>query len=146
MHTSNTPRLSLRSLLIASVLVLQVAGIFAIAQKTALAADAATTVDEQEKAAYVKKVAALKQVAEQDLAAGKKEEDVARKVDQMRRELNSKYYATVPAGLREKIHAKNLEKYGNQTGPSFEYFLAKGRSWKEIIDSASKVSSKDLGN
>ena len=122
---------------------LQVTGLFLATQQPA---NAATTLEEQEKTAYINKVAALKQVAERDLAAGQKEEDVARKVDQMRRELNSKYYETVPPDLLEKIHAKNLEKYGNKTGPSIEYFLIKGRSWKEIIDSASKVSSKDLGN
>jgi len=50
-----------------------------------------------------------------------------------------------PAPQPEAIYARNLEKYGDKLGPTVDWLRAKGKSWEEIIESASRSGGKDLG-
>jgi len=42
---------------------------------------------------------------------------------------------------RANVFARNLEKYGDKWGPTIGYFRDKGRSWDDIIESASRPNS-----
>lgn len=50
-----------------------------------------------------------------------------------------------PEPQLEAIYARNLEKYGDKLGPTVEWLRAKGKSWEQIIESASRSGGKDLG-
>lgn len=140
---------ALRTVFLTTALLCQSAAVLLFIQQPALAESSppaptagTTQAKAPTKAEYIASVTALKQVAEQQRAAGKSEEEIARDVDQRRRELNQQYYSTLPDAERKTLYASNKEKYGNEIGPDIDYFKKKGRSWREIIDSASKVSSK----
>jgi hypothetical protein len=38
--------------------------------------------------------------------------------------------------LVKLIEARNLKKYGNILGPSVDWFISRGKTWEEIIESA----------
>ncbi|MDN5205233.1 hypothetical protein QQ008_27870 [Fulvivirgaceae bacterium BMA10] len=40
--------------------------------------------------------------------------------------------------MREKIYARNLEKYGDRLGSTIDWLRKQGKTWDEIIESASK--------
>jgi hypothetical protein len=44
-----------------------------------------------------------------------------------------------------KIHERNLNKYGDKVGPTIEWYRKAGRSWDQIIETASKPGGGDLG-
>jgi len=78
-------------------------------------------------------------------AAGATPEQVARQLHQMRRELGVKYKSLTPPEKLEEIYTRNLQKYGDKLGPSIEWLRSKGKSWEQIIESASRSGGKDLG-
>ncbi|GCB04732.1 hypothetical protein [Ralstonia sp. SET104] len=140
---------ALRTVFLTTALLCQSAAVLLFVQRPALAESsppAPTAGTTQAKALtkdkYRDEVTALKQVEEQQREEGKSEEEIARNVDQKRRELNQRYYSTLPDAERKALYASNKKKYGNEIGPDIDYFKKKGRSWREISDSASKVSSK----
>ena len=95
--------------------------------------------------AYVNEVKALEDVALNMRAAGTSPEQVARQLHQMRRDLGVQYKDLTPAPQLEVIYARNLEKYGDKLGPTVDWLRAKGKSWEQIIESASRSGGKDLG-
>jgi hypothetical protein len=38
-----------------------------------------------------------------------------------------------------------MERYGDPLGPSIEWLRARGKSWDDIIESASRTGGADLG-
>ncbi|MNT71113.1 hypothetical protein D3C72_2095670 [compost metagenome] len=72
-------------------------------------------------------------------------EQVARALHQLRRDLGVQYKNLTPAEILETIYARNLEKYGDKLGPSIDWLRANGKSWDEIIETASRPGGKDLG-
>ena len=38
-----------------------------------------------------------------------------------------------------------MEKYGDKLGPTIEYLRAQGKTWEQIIESATRAGGKDLG-
>jgi len=76
--------------------------------------------------AYINKVEALKETAEQMRSGGKLSEEIARTLYQMRRDIGVKYKDLTPADQPAKFHARNLEKYGDKFGPSIEYLRGQG--------------------
>jgi len=95
--------------------------------------------------AYVNEVKGLEDVALNMRAAGASPEQVARQLHQMRRDLGVRYKGLTPEPQLEAIYARNLEKYGDKLGPTVEWLRAKGKSWEQIIESASRSGGKDLG-
>ncbi|MDU9405441.1 hypothetical protein RTH46_23430, partial [Pseudomonas sp. zfem004] len=95
--------------------------------------------------AYVNEVKALEDVALNMRAAGASPEQVARQLHQMRRDLGVQYKDLTPAPQLEAIYARNIEKYGDKLGPTVDWLRAKGKSWEQIIESASRSGGKDLG-
>jgi hypothetical protein len=95
--------------------------------------------------AYVDEVNALGDAGRDMHAKGIPPEQIARKLHQMRRELGVKYKDLTPETMREEIYARNLQKYGDKLGPSVDWLKARGKSWEQIIESASRSGGKDLG-
>ncbi|MEO7311692.1 MAG: hypothetical protein ABIX01_14910 [Chitinophagaceae bacterium] len=71
-------------------------------------------------------------------------EGIARTVHMYRRTLGLKYKALTPPTILESIYKRNLEKYGDKLGPTIDFLRSKGKSWDEIIESASRPGGKDL--
>ncbi len=46
--------------------------------------------------------------------------------------------------MLEKIYARNLSKYGDKLGPSIEWLREAGKTWEQIIESATRSGGKDL--
>jgi len=63
----------------------------------------------------------------------------------MRRDLGIKYKHLTPPDLLATIYRRNLIKYGDQLGPTIDYLRRQGKSWEDIIESASRPGGADLG-
>ncbi len=72
-------------------------------------------------------------------------EEVAREVHENRNEIKEFYQDLTPALARLAIHQRNLKKYGNEVGPSYEFLINKGKDSEEIFYSSFKTDGKDLG-
>lgn len=88
--------------------------------------------------AYVDEVNKLKDVANSMRKAGSTPEQIARRVHQMRRDLGVKYKNLTPPDKLEEIYARNIERYQDKLGPSIEWLRDKGKSWDQIIESATR--------
>jgi hypothetical protein len=94
---------------------------------------------------YVDKVTALADKAKAMRAEGHSEEDIARAVSAERRALGVQYKARTPPDELAQIHERNLKIYGDKLGPTIEWHRNAGRSWEQIIESASRPGGGDLG-
>jgi len=47
--------------------------------------------------------------------------------------------------MLQQIYQRNLQKYGDKLGPSIDYIRQQGKSWDDIINSATRTGGKDLG-
>ncbi|WP_232376540.1 RHS repeat-associated core domain-containing protein [Amycolatopsis aidingensis] len=94
---------------------------------------------------YIGEVEELASRAEQMRSQGLDSESIARTLHAARREIGIKYKDLTPEPLRSQIYARNLEKYGDELGPTVEYLRSRGKSWDEIIASASRTGGGDLG-
>ena len=97
------------------------------------------------RASYVREVNGLADTAGEMRAAGHSSEEIARALHAARRELGVQYKALTPAGELERIYARNLSKYGDKLGPTIDWLRANGKSWEDIIESASRTGGRDLG-
>jgi hypothetical protein len=95
--------------------------------------------------AYVDEVAALSDEVEALRSAGKSAEEIARQVSAERRAIGIKYKDLTPPELLEQITTRNLEKYGDPLGPTVDWLRANGKTWEQIIESATRSGGKDLG-
>jgi RHS repeat-associated protein len=94
---------------------------------------------------YKAEVAALGSREASMRAAGASDEAIARSLHAERRAIGERYKNLTPEPLRSEIYKRNLEKYGDRLGPSVEWLLSRGKSWKDIIESAKRTGGKDLG-
>ena len=94
---------------------------------------------------YVDRVNALRQKADAMRANGSGEEAVARAMHAERRELGEQFKALTPPDKLAEIYRRNEERYGDKLGPSIDWLRARGKSWAEITESASRPGGKDLG-
>jgi len=94
---------------------------------------------------YRKEVKALKEKADKMRAEGGSSEEIARELHKNRRDLGIKYKDLTPSDELVKIHARNLDKYGDKLGPSIDWLRSKGKTWDQIIESAQRTGGKDLG-
>lgn len=72
-------------------------------------------------------------------------EQIARTLHAERNALKVQYRELTPADMLEKIEQRNLQKYGDKIGPSIEQLRNNGKSWDDIIESATRSGGKDLG-
>ncbi len=94
--------------------------------------------------AYEAEVAKLKDLIPAMRKQGFDDEAIARKLHADRRALGEKYKAQTEPKLLETIYKRNLEKYGDKLGPTVEWLRAKGKTWEQIMDSATRSGGKDL--
>lgn len=94
---------------------------------------------------YVEEVQMLAGKAEVMRLAGSSQEDIARALHADRRSLGVKYKNLTPPKELAEIYARNEKKYGDKLGPTVEWLRARGKSWEDIIASASRTGGKDLG-
>ena len=96
--------------------------------------------------AYVDEVAGLANRAKELRKAGHSTEQIARTLHAERRALGIKYKNLTPPDKLQQIYARNLKEYGDKLGPSFDHLLnVEGKSFNEIIKSATRPGGKDLG-
>ncbi|MEG3909633.1 hypothetical protein QT979_17385 [Microcoleus sp. w2-18bC1] len=73
-------------------------------------------------------------------------EKVARQAHSLRREIGIKYKDLTPEPSRDRIYARNLKKYGDSLGPTIEYLRAIGKTWLQILESASRPNLGDIND
>lgn len=88
---------------------------------------------------YEAAVAALAHDAARKLAAGVPEEDVARWADAERDALKLSYREATPPHVLVRIVANTRARYGNDVGPSADDLRREGKTWRQIIDSATRA-------
>ena len=92
--------------------------------------------------AYESEVAGLKAYGDELLASGMSEEQVARTLNQARRDLGIKYKNATPQPLRDYIYEVNMERYGDKLGPTYDWLVSeKGATNMEIINSSSRPNA-----
>lgn len=94
--------------------------------------------------AYESEVRALAEKAAQLKASGSSVEQIAIKLHAERRALGVKYKDVTPPEILQKVLERNLQKYGDELGPSIEWLRKQGKSWQDIIESASRPGGGDL--
>lgn len=94
--------------------------------------------------AYEAEVKSLAQKAAEMKAAGHSVEEIAIQLHAERRALGVIYKDMTPPELLKTILERNVRVYGDELGPSIEWLRARGKSWEDIIKSASKPGGKDL--
>lgn len=96
---------------------------------------------------YTDSVRGLKEVGEDLLRQGLPKEDVARRLHETRRQLGVQFKEMTPPELLEYIHKFNTYRYGDKLGPTFESLISKGKTFDQIIESASHPlgDAKQLG-
>lgn len=95
--------------------------------------------------AYIKEVEGLTDLEKTMRAAGRSDEEIARALHNARREIGVKYKEMTPEPLRSEIFQRNIGKYGDPLGPSFDTLLKRGKSLEDIIESAKRTGGRDLG-
>ena len=92
--------------------------------------------------AYENEVENLKAYGDELLASGMSEEQVARTLNQARRNLGIKYKNATPQPLRDYIYEVNMRRYGDKLGPTYDYLIkVKRKSNMDIIKSSSTPNS-----
>lgn len=94
---------------------------------------------------YVEEVQMLAGKAEVMRLAGSTQEEIARALHADRRSLGVKYKNLTPPKELAEIYTRNEKKYGDKLGPTVEWLRERGKSWEDIIASASRAGGKDLG-
>lgn len=77
-------------------------------------------------------------------AAGHTVEEIAIELHAARRALGQIYKDMTPPELLQKILQRNLEKYGDELGPTMDWLRARGKTFEEIIESAKRPGGEDL--
>jgi hypothetical protein len=78
-------------------------------------------------------------------AQGMNSEQIARQLHAQRRALGEAFKRFTPKDLLEKAYARNLQKYGDKLGPTIDWLRAQGKTWEQMIESASRPGGGDLG-
>ncbi|MFG2819775.1 ricin-type beta-trefoil lectin domain protein [Kitasatospora sp. NPDC048365] len=95
---------------------------------------------------YIKEVEALKKLGEEMRQKGHTPEEIARTLQQLRRDIGVKYKDLTPEAKRQEIYERNMKRYGGDPlGPTVDWLRNEGKSWEQIIEGASRSGGKDLG-
>jgi len=79
------------------------------------------------------------------LEQGQSLETVARWAHSQRRSTADRYRENMTDRMVGFIYARNLHKYGDPFGPTYEHFVRRGRTAGEILKSATRSGGADLG-
>ena len=69
---------------------------------------------------------------------GRSPERIARAVHAERRRLTAAFKELTPEPLHSRICSRTLAIYGDSTGPTIDGLRARGKSWEDIIESATR--------
>ena len=94
---------------------------------------------------YEAAVSKLAEKAHAMRGKGASPERIARLLHSERRALGVKFKDLTPPDKLTEIYARNLQRYGDKLGPSIDWLRARGKTWDQIIESASRPGGKDLG-
>jgi RHS repeat-associated protein len=94
---------------------------------------------------YVSAVEALAARVPGMRQAGMTSEQIARALHAERRTLGVQFKALTPADKLAEITQRNIQRYGDPLGPSVDWLRAQGKTWEQIIESASRAGGRDLG-
>lgn len=94
---------------------------------------------------YVSAVEALATRVPGMRQAGMSSEQIARALHAERRVLGEQFKALTPADKLAEIMQRNMQRYGDPLGPSIDWLRAQGKTWEQIIESASRAGGRDLG-
>jgi hypothetical protein len=87
---------------------------------------------------YETRVVALHNRAKAMHQDGSTSEAIARAMHAARRQLCQVFKERTPEPQRTRIFDRTRAVYGDPLGPSVEFLRAHGKSWEDIIDSASR--------
>ncbi len=87
--------------------------------------------------AYEEQVRALGDMPQQLQSQGLSEEQIAREMHRLRRELGRQFKEAAPPLFRQYIYAATAARYGDPLGPSFEA-LRETKTCRQIIASAAR--------
>jgi len=93
---------------------------------------------------YVKDVYDLQGAVDKMRASGASTEEVAKYAYDARNELKIKYREYTPPDMLDIIDARNMERYGNKIGPTFDDLVKKGKTFDQIIESSTRAGGGDL--
>jgi hypothetical protein len=96
------------------------------------------------RASYESEVRAIKDQAGKMIQDGYSLKEASEWASNQRMQLGIKYKNLTPPELLADIYKRNIEKYGNQFGPSVEDLLRQGKTYEEIIDSAATPGGQDI--
>ncbi len=94
---------------------------------------------------YLKAVSGLAEKATEMRQAGMSSEQIARALHTERRALGEQFKARTSPEVLNRIHNRNIERYGDRLGPTVDFLREQGKSWDDIIESASRPGGRDLG-
>lgn len=87
---------------------------------------------------YEAAVRALHADVERMRREGRPVEDIARAAHAGRRRLAALFRKRTPEPMRSMIRQRSFAVYGDPLGPTIEVLRAKGRTWEEIVESATR--------
>ncbi|MFJ4393623.1 DUF6861 domain-containing protein [Pseudomonas sp. NPDC089396] len=93
---------------------------------------------------YVREVFELQQQVSAMKASGATSKAIAEFAYSSRTTLKLKYREFTPPDLLKVIDERNMGKYGDKIGPTFEWLVIKGKSFDQIIESATRSGGGDL--
>jgi RHS repeat-associated protein len=93
---------------------------------------------------YEFEVRALSSFVDELKAAGRTVSEIAKEMTTARRLIGLRYKEVSPPPVQEAIFARNLEKYQDPLGPTYDYLRNKGHSDERIIQSATRPDGGDL--
>jgi len=90
---------------------------------------------------YEAAVRALRDRVDELRSEGRQAEAVARTVHAERRALAARFKEATAEPLRSTLYQHTAHVYGDRLGPTIEFLRARGKSWEEIADAATRPGS-----
>jgi len=90
---------------------------------------------------YEAAVRALRDRVDELRAEGRPAEAVARTAHAERRALAARFKEATPEPLRTALYQRTAHVYGDRLGPTIDFLRARGKSWDEIAEAATRPGS-----
>lgn len=90
---------------------------------------------------YERLVHSLRERAVEMQNAGVNSEAIAHVLHAERRALSKRFKQLTPEPLRTRLYERSFWVYGDRFGPTIEYLREAGKSWTQIIESATRPGS-----
>jgi sugar phosphate isomerase/epimerase len=94
---------------------------------------------------YNKEITSLSALRDALISRGESKEAIAYVLNAARRTIGKFYKSLTPEPGRTGIYGRNLNKYGDELGPTVQKLRDRRKSWDDIIDSALRTGGGDLG-